>query len=107
MEQFEGAERLILKTMLDLPKKSAGYVEDTQIADASGTTLSDVRNCLITLKDKGFVEVARGNKGLRAYVTEKGKLALGLTSIDEVSIGSDSSQALIRVVPKGLRSFDE
>ena len=32
MEQFQGAERLIVQTIMDSPKDSAGYVEDTQIA---------------------------------------------------------------------------
>ena len=58
MEQFQGSERLILQTILDSPKNSAGYVEDTQIAKASKTSLQDVQNWLKTLEGKGFVERA-------------------------------------------------
>ena len=40
-------------------------------------------------------------------MTAKGELALRLTSTDQVSRVSDSSQTPIKVVPKGLRSYDE
>ncbi len=106
MEQFQGSERLILQIIVDSPKDSAGYVEDTRIAIASKTSLQDVQNWLETLESKGFVERAKQIGGFSAYVTAKGKQVLGLTSTDQVSRVSDSSQTPIRVVPKGLRSFD-
>ena len=107
MEQFQGSERLILQIILDSPKNSAGYVEDTQIAVASKTSLQDVQNWLETLESKGFVERAKQIGGFSAHVTAKGKLALGLGSTDQVSRVSDGSQTPIKVVPKGLRSYDE
>src|SRR5208337_4275881 len=106
MEQFQGSERLILQIIVDSPTNSAGYVEDTRIAIASKTSLQDVQNWLETLESKGFVERAKQIRGFSAYVTAKGKQVLGLTSTDQVSRVSDSSQTPIRVVPKGLRSFD-
>ena len=106
MEQFQGFERLILQIIVDSPKNSAGYVEDTRIAIASKTSLQDVQNWLETLESKGFVERAKQIGGFSAYVTAKGKQVLGLTSTDQVSRVSDSSQTPIKVVPKGLRSFD-
>ena len=62
---------------------------------------------LETLEGKGFVERAKRNDGFSAYVTAKGKQVLGLTSTDQVSRVSQSSQTPIKVVPKGLRSYDE
>src|SRR5271157_3743936 len=106
MEQFQGSERLILQIIVDSPKNSAGYVKDTRIAIASKTSLQDVQNWLETLESKGFVERAKQIGGFSAYVTAKGKQVLGLTSTDQVSRVSDSSQTPIRVVPKGLLSFD-
>ena len=107
MEQFQGSERLILQTIVDSPKDSAGYVADTQIATASKTSLQDVQNWLKTLEGKGFVELAKQIGGFSAYVTAKGEQALRLTSTDQVSRVSDGSQTPIKVVPKGLRSFDD
>ena len=107
MEQFQGSERLILQTILDSPKNSAGYVEDTRIAMASKTSLQDVQNWLETLESKGFVERAKQIGGFSAYVTAKGEQALRLTSTDQVSSVSNRSQTPIKVVPKGLRSYEE
>ena len=63
MEQFQGSERLILQTIVDSPKNSAGYVEDTQIAKTSKISVQDVQNWLETLEGKGFVERAKRTEG--------------------------------------------
>ena len=102
MEQFQGAERLIVQTIMNSPKDSAGYVADTQIATASKISVQDVQNWLETLEGKGFVQRAKIIGGFKAHVTAKGKLALGLGSTDQVSRVSDSSQTPIKVVPEGL-----
>ena len=67
MEQFQGSERLILQTIVDSPKDSAGFVEDTQIATASKVSRQDVQNWLETLESKGFVERAKQIGGFSAY----------------------------------------
>src|SRR5271166_6762972 len=105
MEQFQGSDRLILQIIVDSPTNSAGYVEDTRIAIASKIELPDVQNWLETLESKGFVERAKQIGGFSAYVTAKGKQAL--RSTDQVSRGSDGRQTPIKVVPKGLRSYDK
>ncbi len=64
---------------MDSPRNSAGYVEDTQIAEASKTAIQDVQNWLKTLEGKGLVERTRLTDGFSAYVTPKGKQALRLT----------------------------
>src|SRR5271157_4957346 len=107
MEQFQGSERLILQIIVDSPKNSAGYVEDTRIAIASKTSLQDVQNWLETLESKGFVERAKQIGGFSAHVTAKGELALRFTSTDQVSRASDSSQIPFKAISKGLRSYDE
>ena len=107
MEQFQGSERLILQTILDSPKNSAGFVEGSKIAEASKTSPQDVQNWLKTLEGKGFVEWAKQIGGFSAFVTAKGEQAIRLTSPDQVSSVSDGSQTPIKIVPKGLRSFDE
>ena len=107
MEQFQGSERLIVQTIVDSPKDSAGYVEDTRIAIASKISLQDVQNWLETLEGKGFVERAKRTEGFSAHLTAKGARALSYSSTDQVSRASDSSQTPIKVVPKGLRSYDK
>ena len=107
MEQFQGAEKLIVQTIMNSPKDSAGYVADTQIATASKISVQDVQNWLETLEGKGFVQRAKTSDGFIAYVTAKGKQVLGLTPPDQESRVSDSSQTPIKVVPKGLRSYEE
>jgi hypothetical protein len=107
MEQLEGAERLILQTILDSPKDSADFVEDTQIATASKTRLEDVQNSLEILEGKGFVDRAMITDGFSAYVTAKGRNVLRLTSTDRESRISGGLQTASKVVPKGLRSYDK
>jgi len=107
MEQFQGFERLIVQTIVNSPKDSAGYVEDTQIAKISKISVQDVQNWLETLEGKGFVEQAKRTDGFSALLTAKGAQAPSLSSTDEVSRASDSSQIPIKTVPKGLRSYDK
>ena len=60
MEQFQGSERLILQTIVDSPKDSAGFVEDAQIAKAQDIASGIIQNWLETLEGKGFVERGLG-----------------------------------------------
>ncbi len=75
----EGAERLVLRTLLYLQGDSGEYVEDASLADAAKMLVGDVRDWLETLEGKGFVERARQVDGFSAYVTGKGKQALRMT----------------------------
>jgi len=107
MDQFQGSERLIVQTIVNSPKDSAGYVEDTQIAMASKMSVQDVQNWLEILEGKGFVERAKRTDGFSALLTAKGTQTLSYSSTDQVSRASDSSQIPIKAVPKGLRSYDK
>ena len=75
--KLEGGERLVLKILRDLQGDSTDYVDDARLASATKMLVEDVRDWLETLEGKGFVERARGTDGFSAYVTAKGKQALG------------------------------
>ncbi len=94
--KLEGAERLVLKNLLDLQGDSSDYVEDIRLAAAAKMLVGDVRDWLETLEDKGFVERARGTEGFSAYVTAKGKQVLRMTepiasSISETTVSGASN----------------
>ncbi len=77
--KLEGAERMVLRSLLDLQGDSIDYIEDARIAAACKMFIPNVRDWLETLEGKGFVERARGTEAFSAYVTAKGKQALRLT----------------------------
>src|SRR5262249_19331831 len=76
MLRLEGAERLILQAILSIQGDSGAYTADSRIAQETDLPLEDVRNWLLTLQDKEFVNLVRGKTGLRAFVEAKGVLAL-------------------------------
>ena len=43
MDQLQGSEKVILQAIVDSPRDSAGYVEETKIAEATRTAIQDVR----------------------------------------------------------------
>jgi hypothetical protein len=76
MLRLEGAERLILQATLSIQGDSGDYTADSRIAQETDLALDDVRNWLLTLQEKEFVNLVRGQTGLRAFVEAKGILAL-------------------------------
>jgi hypothetical protein len=78
MARLIGGQRLVLQAISELPKDSAGYVGDSQIAQKTRMAIGDVRDWLETLEGDGHVEVARASDGLRALIKAEGRLALGL-----------------------------
>src|ERR1700722_20181768 len=78
MARLIGAQRMVLHAILDLPKDGAGFVKDSQIAESSQIALTDVRDWIETLEGGGYIEVAKANDGLRAFIKAEGRLALGL-----------------------------
>jgi hypothetical protein len=76
MARLIGAQRMVLQAILDLPKDTAGYVKDTQIAQNTQIAISDVRDWIETLEGEGHVEVAKIEFGLSASITAQGKLIL-------------------------------
>jgi hypothetical protein len=76
MMRLEGAERLILQAILSIQGDSADFTADSRTAKETDLDIEDVRNWLFTLADKDFVNVVRGQNGLRAFIEAKGILAL-------------------------------
>ena len=106
---LEGPERLVLQACRDLPKDRYGNVDDAQISQETGLSLLDVKTVLECLEEKGFVTKSRLESGQYvACVTHKGNLELSQRSphLDESRI-SREAPSTIKVVPKGLRSYDE
>jgi hypothetical protein len=74
--QLEGAERMVLQAIHDIPGHLPGYVADSKIADITRIPLPTVRDYLETLEGKGFIQRARTADGDSAYISAKGRLAL-------------------------------
>ena len=101
---LKGSERKVLHAILhEQREEAAGYVADTLIAGATRLTIDEVRDCLESLEGKGFVEQSVGVDGRSAYITAKGRQELRRTPV--VS-GDERAESQIKIVPKGLRSFD-
>src|SRR5262249_13065821 len=76
MAKLIGAQRMVLQAILDLPKDDAGYITDSQIAQATQIAITDVRDWIETLEGEGYVEIARTRAGLSVSLTAHGKLIL-------------------------------
>jgi formylglycine-generating enzyme required for sulfatase activity len=104
----QGPERLVLQACRDLPKDKYGCVDDAQISQATRLPIADVKTVLECLEEKGFVSKVQLATGQHlAYVTAQGTLELSQSSkiLDETR-KSGEGLAPIKIVPKGLRSFD-
>jgi uncharacterized caspase-like protein len=78
MVRLYGAQRMVLQTILDTQGESPAFVEDHRIAQATHIALRDTRDWLLTLDHDELVDLALTECGLRASLTPKGRLALGL-----------------------------
>src|SRR5512135_1875049 len=106
--KLDGPELLVLQACRDLPKDQYGNVNDTRISQATWLPIADVKTVLECLEEKGFVSKVQLTTGQHvAHVTAQGTLELSQSSkiLDEPG-GSGEGVVPIKVVPKGLRSFD-
>jgi hypothetical protein len=78
MPKLYGAQRLVLQAILDAQGESQAFVEDSRIAQATKIALRDTRDWFLTLDHDECIDLALTENGLRAAVTPKGRLALGL-----------------------------
>jgi hypothetical protein len=78
MPKLYGAQGLVLQTILNAQGDSQAFIEDCQIAQLTKIALRDTRDWLLTLDHDEYVDLALTENGLRAAVTAKGRLALGL-----------------------------
>ena len=101
---LEGSERKLLHAILrEQGNAQAGYVEDSKIAEIAYLSIEEVRDCLETLEGKECVQRSVGVGGHSAYITAKGRQELRRS---QVIIGDERAESPLKVVPKGLRSFD-
>jgi putative methionine-R-sulfoxide reductase with GAF domain len=98
MAKLFGAQKLVLQAIHDSPKDEAGFVIDTQVAQATSITLNDVRDWIETLEGEGHVEVARTTTGLSTSITAKGRLALGQYKkfLDNARVVHDPKRAMLQ-----------
>ena len=78
MPRLFGAQRLVLQAILEIQGESQTFVEDARVAEATQIALRNMRDWLLTLDQEELVDLALTKNGLRASVTAKGRLALGL-----------------------------
>src|SRR4051812_14858513 len=78
MAKLYGAHRLVLQTILDAQGETSAFIEDARIAQATQIALRDMRDWFLTLDQDEYVDLALTEGGLKASVTPKGRLALGL-----------------------------
>ena len=78
MARIFGAQRLVLQAIHDAQGESQSFIEDTRICQATRISLRDIRDWFLTLDNDEYVDLALTESGLKASVTAKGRLALGL-----------------------------
>ncbi len=105
----QGPERLVLQACRDLSKDQFGNVDDAQISQATRLPMADVKTVLECLEEEGFVSKSQLKTGQYvAQITHKGILELSQSSplLNETRKSGEGAGP-IKVVPKGLRSYDE
>ncbi|MGC1717677.1 MAG: hypothetical protein WA746_01700, partial [Isosphaeraceae bacterium] len=101
---LEGSERKLLHAIVcEQGNGQAGYVEDSKIAEIAHLPIEEVRDCLEILEAKECVERSPIVGGYSAYITAKGRQELRLS---QVISGDERVESPLKIVPKGLRSFD-
>ena len=107
---MEGPQLLILQACNGTDGDQSGFVLDAEIARRTGLSLSDVRDHLETLERGDLISLVRleNPDGLKAHLEAKGRIELSKIRPFQAQSGSGrSGSPSIKVVPKGLRSFDE
>ncbi len=101
---LEGSERKVLHAILrEQGEALAGYVDDSKIAEIAHLSIEEVRDCLETLEAKECVQRSLGVQGYSAYITAKGRQELRRSPVIS---GQEKAESPLKIVPKGLRSFD-
>jgi hypothetical protein len=78
MARLFGAQRMVLRAIQDAQGETSAFIEDAGIAQTTQIALRDMRDWFLTLDQDGYVDLALTEGGLKASVTAKGRLALGL-----------------------------
>jgi hypothetical protein len=106
--KLDGRELLVLQACRDLPKDQFDNVHDDEIARETRLPLPDVKAVLESLDGRELVSKVRlSDDHYAAQITSNGILELSQRSpIPEGSKKSRIEAIPIKIVPKGLRSFD-
>ena len=103
------SEQMVLAACDKLAGHDHGFVLDSDIARMTGIALGTVQDCLRGLDREGHVDLVPLKSGdLRASVTPRGRQELKKDAgIVRTPIPSPDIKGQVKVVPKGLRSYDE
>ena len=103
------SEQMVLAACDKLAGHDHGFVLDSDIARKTGIALGTVQDCLRGLDREGHVDLVPLESGdLRASVTPRGRQELKKDAgIVRTPIPSPDIKGQVKVVPKGLRSYDE
>ncbi len=104
-----GSERLVLAACDELAGHGSGFILASVIAGKTGMGPGAVQVCLRGLDRDGFIDlVPLDNGDLAASVTPKGRQELAKDEGDvRRPIPKPTEPSPIKVVPKGLKSFDK
>ena len=78
MPKLFGAQRLVLQAIQEAQGDSPTFIEDTRVSQATQIALRDMRDWFLTLDQDEYLDLALTEGGMKASVTAKGRLALGL-----------------------------
>ena len=68
---------LVLRACRDLPPEADGFVIDRVIAEQTGVSLAEVRDCLVLLEESSEIAMVRTVDGtIKAFLEAKGRLTL-------------------------------
>ena len=106
--KLDGRELLVLQACRDLPKDQYDNVHDDEIARETRLPLPDVKAVLESLDGRELVSKVRlSDDHYAAQITSNGILELSQRSPLPDGSKKDRIEAIpIKIVPKGLRSFD-
>ncbi len=104
-----GPEKLVLQAVQELPKDQFGNVHDVAIATGTGLSLPEVGASLESLDQEGLVSNVRlADDHLAACITARGSLRISQgRPYGNGPAGRLPGPDHAKIVPKGLRSFDE
>ena len=103
-----GPEWLVLQAVQSLLKDQYGFVHEGKIAKRTDFDHQDVRKALEVLEGKALVTLVRLTDRYAAHLTPQGDLALSQRrSFPDGPKRNEDKPRPVKIVPKGLRSFDE
>ncbi|WP_165248058.1 caspase family protein [Paludisphaera soli] len=78
MPRLFGAQRLVLQAIQEAQGDTTAFIEDAKLARSTQIALRDIRDWFLTMDQDEYVDLALTEGGMKASITPKGRLALGL-----------------------------